>query len=54
MEIKNGKLTVFLNPALRVAKIEKTIIKEFCPFEDDIIIRFVADGSVHHEYLSGF
>ncbi len=48
VEIKKGKVLVYLNPALRTYAIEKMIINEF--FGDaDVNIRFVADNSSHYD-----
>lgn len=54
VEIKNGKATIFFNPVLNRFDIHDLISQEFGLQASRIIVREVADGSKHYEYLMDF
>lgn len=50
VEIKNGKATVWLNPALNTPEVIEKIEKEFDLHDGDINIEIKNDNSKHYEY----
>lgn len=54
VEIKNVKATIFFNPVLNRFDIHDLIMKEFGLIGTRIIVKEVADGSKHYEYLIDF
>ena len=54
VEIKNGKATIYFNPVLNRFDIHSLIVTEFDLLGKNIIVREVADGSNHYEYLIDF
>ncbi|MBQ0092792.1 MAG: hypothetical protein KBS45_05650, partial [Clostridiales bacterium] len=53
VEIKNGKVTVYLNPSLNTDTIRSLIISEF-ELADMPDITFKSDGSKHYGFVSFF
>lgn len=51
VEIGKNRATVYLNPVLNAPKVMEHIDREFGLDDGNILVRIVADGSVHYEYL---
>ncbi len=51
VEIKNSRITVWLNPVLREATILERILTEFELKNSGLPVVFKADGSAHYNYL---
>lgn len=51
VEIKNGKITIYLNPDINRREILNLIIEEFGLESVQGKIRTVSDGSYHYKYL---
>lgn len=54
VEFKNSKATVFFNPTLNRSDIYDLIATEFGLTQNRIIVKKIADGSTHYEYLIDF
>lgn len=54
VEIKNGRITVYLNPDINLQEVRSMICVEFGlpPENATSKVRFVSDGSVHYSYES--
>lgn len=54
IEIRNGKATIFFNPVLNRFDIHELIAEKFGLNGSGVMVREVADGSKHYEYLVDF
>lgn len=54
VEIKNSKATIFINPVLNQFEIHGLICSEFNLYGAGVVIKTVADGSKHYEYIVDF
>ena len=54
VEIRNGKATIFFNPVLNRFDIHELIAEKFGLNGSGVMVREVADGSKHYEYLVDF
>lgn len=51
VEIKNGRITIYINPDINREDVLEVIIKEFELEEASSEIRIKSDGSYHYKYL---
>lgn len=51
VEVKNGKVTVYLHPVLNTPQAEAMIGTQFGYSDGTVTARTVADGPAHYEYL---
>ncbi len=54
VEVKNGSVNVYMNPTLKTPMLEERIKAEFMLVDESVSVRFIADGSMHYQYLVVF